>query len=116
MKILSVARDLEVAEARESALKEVGFDVRSARDFRTLADLCTQHIFDLAIIGHAFDPEVKQAIAAILVEGNPTPEILEIYVGRPTVKNAAAVLGSLDVNDLVNQVRQMARNIRARSA
>jgi DNA-binding NtrC family response regulator len=116
MKVLSVAHDLEVAEARETALREAGFDVSSARDFRQLTDLCKQHRFELAIIGHAFDPEVKRAVAAILGEYKPTPAILEIYVGQPTLQNATARLGSLDLDDLVHQVRQLMQEIRSRSA
>jgi DNA-binding NtrC family response regulator len=116
MKILSVARDPQLAEARESALREAGFQVSSARDFRELKDLCSKSRFDLAIIGQSFEPEVKRAVAAILAECNPKPEILEIYIGRPTLKNTTAVLESVDPQDLIRQVKELMKKIRRRSA
>ena len=116
MKILSVAGDQEVAEARENALKQAGFDVVSATDFKELGELCKQHTFVLAIVGHAFDPEVKRAIAAILGQCQPQPAILELYVDRPILQDAPAILRSLDLDDLVRRVKSMLREERARSA
>ena len=116
MRILSIARDQEVAQARESALKNAGFDVMSARDFRELTNLCKRERFQLAIIGHAFDPDIKRAVAGILHECKPTPAILEIFEEEPVLENTSAALGSTDVQDLVRQVSFMAAKVTSRSA
>ena len=116
MKILSLALDPQVAKAREAALIQAGFDVRSPRDFKQLAEFCEGYSFDLAVIGHAFDPEVKRALAATVGRCQPTPQILEIYLERPILHEATAALGSLDLHDLVRQVDKMAEKIRSRSA
>src|SRR5262249_1520336 len=107
MKILSVARDREIGKARHDALVASGFEVVSAYDFRELRNLCEESAFDLVIIGHGIEPDIKRAIASLVRSYHPKVEILEIFSGRPCLHNGVSALGSADVNDLVRRVEEI---------
>ncbi|HUQ49606.1 MAG TPA: response regulator [Terriglobales bacterium] len=107
--ILNVAATEALRETRELLLKQMGYLVVSATNIRELSHVCRRSLFDLAIIGHGFDPAKKKRIAAIIRQHCPGTPLLEMCRVSPEIPDSEFVLHGADPQDLVNEVNAILR-------
>ena len=77
-KILSVAKTDFLGRTRKIALRRAGYSVASVKDFNEIEALSKSETFDVAVVGYAFEPQVKRAIAEILRKYFPNTPIVEL--------------------------------------
>lgn len=109
--ILSVAGTEALRKTREMLLKQAGFLVVSAMTTRELNHVCRRTVFDLAVVGHAFEEDQKMKIAELLRQLCPNLAILEICRISPTIPGVEYVLRNPDPEELVREVNRILRGI-----
>lgn len=77
-KILSVAKTDFLRRTRQVELRRAGHSVASLKDFNEIEALSGRTAFDVAVVGHAFDPAVKRVIAEIIRRYFPDTPIVEL--------------------------------------
>ncbi|HUR36443.1 MAG TPA: hypothetical protein VM009_01415 [Terriglobales bacterium] len=110
--ILSVAGTEALRKTRELVLKQSGYLVVSAQTTRELNHVCRRTVFDLAIVGHAFEEEHKVKMAEVIRQLCPNLPILEICRISPVIAPAPEyILRNPDPDDLVKEVNRILRGI-----
>jgi hypothetical protein len=77
--VLCTGVDKALLQSRQLILERAGHTVVSATDEQTLITVCQKHSFDVAVIGQAVSPNVKQRIASLVRQHCPETKILELY-------------------------------------
>lgn len=109
--ILSVAGTPALSKTRELLLKQGGFLVVSATTTRELSHVCRRTVFDLAVVGHAFEEDQKRMMAELIRQLCPGLPILEICRISPVIPGVEYVLRTPDPADLVREVNRILRGI-----
>ena len=101
-KILSVAKTDFLRRTRQIALRRAGYAVASVKDFNEIEALSRENVFDVAVVGHAFDPQAKRVIAEIIRRYFPDVPIVEltivVYFGVPNKYSTIVVPSSDNVS------------------
>jgi DNA-binding response OmpR family regulator len=87
-KILSVAKTDFLRRTRQLALRKSGYAVWSAKDFNDIESLSKTGSFDIAVIGFAFDAEVKRLIAAVIRRYFPQTPIVELTTSQAEITDS----------------------------
>jgi hypothetical protein len=77
--VLCTGVDKALLQSRQLILERAGHTVVPAMDEQTLITVCQKHSFDVAVIGQAVSPNVKQRIASLVRQHCPETKILELY-------------------------------------
>ena len=109
--ILSVAGTEALRKTRELLLKQAGYLVVSAMTTRELNHVCRRTVFDLAVIGHAFEDDQKMKMAEMVRQLCPGLPILEICRISPVILAPEYVLRNPDPDELVREVDRVLRGI-----
>lgn len=109
--ILSVAGTEALRKTRELLLKQAGYLVVSAVTTRELSHVCRRTVFDLAIIGHAFDEDQKVKMAEVVRQNCPGLPVLEICRISPVIPSPEYILRNPDPDELVKEVDRILRKI-----
>ena len=113
-KILSVTKSDYLRRVRQLALRKAGYSVASVKDFSEIETLSKSAAFDIAVVGHAFDPAVKRLVAGIIRKYFPDIPIVEL-----TTKHAD-ILGSVpsspDSGELKATIEAVLGNRKTRKA
>jgi DNA-binding NtrC family response regulator len=107
--ILSVAGTEALRKTRELLLTRAGFLVVSAMTTRELNHVCRRTVFDLAIVGHAFEEEQKVKVAEVIRQLAPNLPILEICRISPVIPGVEYILRNPDPEELVREVNRILR-------
>jgi DNA-binding response OmpR family regulator len=87
-RVLSVAKTDLLRRARQADLTRAGYSVVSATDFNQIESLSRTSGFDVAIIGYAFEPEVKRMIAEVIRRYFPQTPIVELTQAEQEIPDA----------------------------
>lgn len=109
--ILNVAGTEALRKTRELMLTQAGFLVVSASTTRELSHVCRRTVFDLAVVGHAFEEEQKVKLAETIRQLCPNLPILEICRISPVIPGVEHVLRTPDPGELVREVNRILRGI-----
>lgn len=109
--ILSVAGTEALRKTRELLLKQAGYLVVSAMTTRELNHVCRRTVFDLAIVGHAFEEDQKRKVAEVIRQLCPGLPILEICRISPVVPGVEYLLRNPDPDELVKEVNRILRGV-----
>jgi len=77
--VLCTGVDQALLQTRKLVLENAGHTVIDARDERDVLAACNERRFDVAVIGQAVSPRVKQHIAAVVRQHCPSARLLEMY-------------------------------------
>jgi DNA-binding NtrC family response regulator len=106
-KILSVAQTPSLREERQLALEKVGYDVFSPGDLNEIEKLCKTSSFDVAVIGHRFDPTTKRTIAETIRKYCPAIKIVELTESYADIPGS--ITSKPDTDELVANVQAMVK-------
>lgn len=109
--ILNVAGTEALRKTRELMLTQAGFLVISASNTRELSHVCRRTVFDLAVVGHAFEEDQKLKIGETIRQLSPNLPILEICRISPVIPGVEHVLRTPDPAELVREVNRILRGI-----
>lgn len=109
IQILSVAGTEALRKTRELLLTRAGYLVVSAATTRELNHVCRRTVFDLAVIGHAFEDDQKQKLAEVVRQLCPGLPILEICRISPVIPSVEYILRNPDPEELVREVNRVLR-------
>jgi DNA-binding NtrC family response regulator len=109
--ILSVAGTEALRKTRELLLTQAGYLVVSAMTTRELSHVCRRTVFDLAVVGHAFEDDHKVKMAEVIRQLCPNLPILEICRISPVIPGVEHVLRGPEPDDLVREVNRIVRGI-----
>ena len=109
--ILSVAGTEALRKTRELLLKQAGFLVVSAMSTRELNHVCRRTVFDLAVVGHAFEEDQKIKVAELIRQLCPNQPILEICRISPVIPGVEYILRTPEPDDLLREVNRILRGI-----
>jgi DNA-binding NtrC family response regulator len=107
--ILSVAGTEALRKTRELLLTQAGFLVVSAMTSREINHVCRRTVFDLAVVGHAFEDDQKLKAAETIRQVSPQLPILEICRISPLIPGAEYVLHNPEPEELVKEVNRILR-------
>lgn len=110
--VLCTGWDKSLLDTRTLLLKTAGHEVHQARTQNEVLSECTEHQFDVAVIGQSLSNRMKVVVASLVKGHCPEIKVLELYhphEGR-AVSNADAWLEvPADIpEDLAQQVSELA--------
>ncbi|HEY2389914.1 MAG TPA: response regulator [Candidatus Angelobacter sp.] len=110
--VLCTGADPEVMKERERLLERAGHQVVMATNEKELSAACSQHRFDVAIIGQTLKPLMKQHVVDLVRQHCSNIKILELYPSADSraIEDAdswIAVPGSVPP-ELANRVAELA--------
>ena len=107
--ILSVAGTEALRKTRELLLTQARYLVVSAATTREVNHVCRRTVFDLAIVGHAFEDVEKLKLAEAIRLASPRLPILEICRISPIIPGVEYVLRNPEPGELVKEVNRILR-------
>jgi DNA-binding NtrC family response regulator len=113
-KILSVAKTDFLRRTRRVALRKAGYEVESAADLNDIERLCKSTTFAAAVVGSAFEPEVKRTIADVIRKYCPTLPIVELTLAAPDI--SGSIPSTPDASDLIAGIQAAVRKPKTRKA
>lgn len=113
-KILSVARTDFLRRTRRVALRKAGYEVESAADLNDIERLCKSTTFAAAVVGYAFEPEVKRTIADVIRRYSPTMPIVELTLAEPEIPGS--IPSTPDASDLIAGIQAAVKKPKAKKA
>jgi DNA-binding NtrC family response regulator len=78
--VLCVGADRAVMEARRMILEQAGHTVVQAMSIPEIADACTKHRFEVAVIGQMIVPAEKQRAFAAVRQHSPATKVLSLHL------------------------------------
>lgn len=77
--VLCAGVDASLVRTRQLILERDGHVVVPAMDEPTLIMACSQHEFEVAVLGHSLGPQAKRRICGVIREHCPETKVLELY-------------------------------------
>jgi hypothetical protein len=92
--VLCTGVDPVLMKTRQLILADAGHTVIPASDEREVKAVCSQHKFDIAVIGQNIPAKVKTRVLELVHEHCPSAKVLELYppYSSKALKNADAWL------------------------
>ena len=113
-KILSVAKTDFLRRTRQIALRRAGYAVASVKDFNEIEALSRENVFDVAVVGHAFDPQAKRVIAEIIRRYFPDVPIVELTTSHAEILDS--IPSSPDSGELKATIEAVLGNRKSKKA
>lgn len=113
-KILSVARTDFLRRTRRVALRKAGYEVESAADLNDIERLCKSTVFAAAVVGYAFEPEIKRTIADVIRKYCPSMPIVELTLASSDIPDS--IPSSPDASDIIASIQTVVKMPKAKKA
>lgn len=113
-KILSVARTDFLRRTRRVALRKAGYEVESAADLNDIERLCKSTAFAAAVVGYAFEPEIKRMIADVIRKYCPLMPIVELTLASAEIPDS--IPSTPDAADMIASIQAAVKMPKAKRA